>query len=121
MDVTFTKVSGCRYRDCALVHGRRGDVEHLIVDHGCVVGNATREAIIDNRRIAGLSAGVFAELVAEVGPLWPERHQATLVSRPRKRAVGAGAKHRLVFVDRLLATLVETGAGGGSVWAPAAC
>ncbi|MEU6987274.1 transposase family protein [Streptomyces sp. NPDC046324] len=25
----------------------------------------------------------------------------------RKRAVGAGAKHRLVFVDRLLATLVH--------------
>ncbi|MGG7569368.1 helix-turn-helix domain-containing protein [Streptomyces sirii] len=29
------------------------------------------------------------------------------MSRPRKRAVGAGAKHRLVFVDRLLATLVH--------------
>ncbi|MFF9811665.1 transposase family protein [Streptomyces coeruleorubidus] len=27
--------------------------------------------------------------------------------RPRKRAVGAGAKHRLVFVDRLLVTLVH--------------
>ncbi|MGJ3558091.1 helix-turn-helix domain-containing protein [Streptomyces sp. INA 01156] len=28
-------------------------------------------------------------------------------SWPRKRAVGAGAKHRLVFVDRLLATLMH--------------
>ncbi|MFE3866159.1 transposase family protein [Streptomyces goshikiensis] len=28
-------------------------------------------------------------------------------SRPRERAVGAGAKHRLVFIDRLLATLVH--------------
>ncbi len=51
--------------------------------------------------------GVFAKLVAEIGPLWHERHQAGLASRPRRRAVGAGAKHRLVFVDRLLATLVN--------------
>lgn len=67
----------------------------------------TRTAIISDRRITGLSAAVIAELVAEVGPLWHERHQARLASRPRKRAVGAGAKHRLVFVDRLLATLVH--------------
>ncbi|MEU8470154.1 transposase family protein [Streptomyces sp. NPDC029006] len=33
--------------------------------------------------------------------------QAKLASRPRRRAVGAGAKHQLVFVDRLLATLVH--------------
>ncbi|MCD2469495.1 transposase [Streptomyces sp. MBT42] len=63
--------------------------------------------IISNRRITGLSADVIAELVAEVGPLWHERHQAKLTSRPRKRAVGAGAKRRLVFVDRLLAMLVH--------------
>ncbi|MFD8229116.1 transposase family protein [Streptomyces massasporeus] len=54
-----------------------------------------------------MSAAVIAELVAEVGPLWHERHQARLASRPRKRAVGAGAKHQMVFVDRLLATLVH--------------
>jgi hypothetical protein len=79
----------------------------LIVDHGRVVGNANRAVIISDRRITGLTADVIAELVAEVGPLWHERHQARLVSRQRKRAVGAGAKHRLVFVDRLLATLVH--------------
>lgn len=50
---------------------------------------------------------MIAELVAEVGPLWHERHQAGLASRPRKRAGVAGAKHRLVFIDRLLATLVH--------------
>ncbi|MEU5373910.1 transposase family protein [Streptomyces sp. NPDC005951] len=66
----------------------------------------TRTAIISDRRITGLSAAVIAELVAEVGPLWHERH-ARLASRPRKRAVGAGAKHRLVFVDRMLPTLVH--------------
>ncbi|WP_324605059.1 transposase family protein [Streptomyces sp. NRRL S-1022] len=71
------------------------------------MGNASRAAIISDRRITGLSAEVIAELVAEVGPLWHARHQAKLASRPRKRAVGAGAKHRLVFVDRLLATLVH--------------
>ncbi|MFD5478761.1 helix-turn-helix domain-containing protein, partial [Streptomyces hawaiiensis] len=69
--------------------------------------NASRAAIISDRRITGLSADVIAELVVELDPLWHERHQARLASRPRKRAVGAGAKHRLVFVDRLLATLVH--------------
>ncbi|WP_240122020.1 transposase family protein [Streptomyces sp. MUM 2J] len=72
-----------------------------------MVGSAGRAAIISNRRITGLSADVIAELVTEIGPLWHERHHAKLVCRPRKRAVGAGAKHRLVFVDRLLATLVH--------------
>ncbi|WP_328432714.1 MULTISPECIES: transposase family protein [unclassified Streptomyces] len=71
------------------------------------MGNATRAVIISNRRITGLTADVIAELVAEIGPLWHERQQARLVSRQRKRAVGAGAKHQLVFVDRLLATLVH--------------
>ncbi len=50
---------------------------------------------------------MIAELVAEPGPLWHERHQVKLASRPRKRAMGAGAKHRLVFLDRPLATLVH--------------
>ena len=60
-----------------------------------------------NRRVTGLSTQVIADLVAEIGPLWQERHQARLVSRPRRRAVRAGAKHKLVFVDRLPATLVH--------------
>ncbi|MFF7127283.1 transposase family protein [Streptomyces sp. NPDC008240] len=72
-----------------------------------MVGNVSRASIISDRRITGLSPDVIAELVTDVGPLWHERHQARLASRARKRAVGAGAKHRLVFVDRLLATLVH--------------
>ncbi|MFG2539327.1 transposase family protein [Streptomyces sp. NPDC048511] len=71
------------------------------------MGNTTRTAIISDRRITGLSAAVITELVAEVKPLWHERHQARLAYRPRKRAVGAGAKHRMVLIDRLLATLVH--------------
>ncbi|MFK0132419.1 transposase family protein [Streptomyces rubiginosohelvolus] len=62
--------------------------------------------IISIRRITGLAVGVIAELVVEIGPLWQERHQARLTSRPRKRAVGAGAKPGWC-VDRLLATLVR--------------
>jgi hypothetical protein len=40
----------------------------LIVDHGRVVGNGTRAAIISDRRITGLSADMIAELVAQIGP-----------------------------------------------------
>ncbi|WP_189828577.1 transposase family protein [Streptomyces finlayi] len=72
-----------------------------------MVRNVGRAAIVSNRRITGLTADVIGELVVEVGPLWHARHQARLASRPRKRAAGAGAKHQLVFVDRLLATLVH--------------
>ncbi|MFE0420953.1 transposase family protein [Streptomyces sp. NPDC058953] len=72
-----------------------------------MVENASRAVIVSNRRITGLSADVIAELISEVGPLWHERHQVRLASKPRRRALGAGAKHRLVFVDRLLATLVH--------------
>ncbi|MFC9289371.1 transposase family protein, partial [Streptomyces sp. NPDC057052] len=50
---------------------------------------------------------MIAEVVEGIGPLWRERHQAGLAARPRQRAVDVGAKHRLVFVDRLLATLVH--------------
>ncbi|MDT0438683.1 MULTISPECIES: helix-turn-helix domain-containing protein [Streptomyces] len=71
------------------------------------MGDATRAVIISNRRITGLTADVIAELVTEIGPLWHERHQARLASRQRRRAVGADAKHRLVFVDRLLPTPVH--------------
>ncbi|MFI7241699.1 transposase family protein [Streptomyces qinglanensis] len=72
-----------------------------------VVGNRARAAIIGSQRITGLKPEAIAELLAEMGPLWHERHQAVLTARPRRRAVGAGAKHKLVFVDRLLATLVH--------------
>ncbi|WP_329598923.1 transposase [Streptomyces pseudovenezuelae] len=58
-------------------------------------------------RVTGLSPEVIADLIAEVGPLWHKQHQDRLTSRPRRRAVGAGAKHKFVFVDRLLATLVS--------------
>ncbi|MEV5176388.1 hypothetical protein AB0L10_36060 [Streptomyces flaveolus] len=61
-----------------------------------MVGNRSRAAIISDPRITGLSVEVIAELVAEMDPLWHEQHQAGFLSRPRKRAVGAGAKHRVL-------------------------
>ncbi|WP_369275898.1 transposase family protein [Streptomyces sp. R11] len=36
--------------------------------------------------------------------MWHKPHQARLTDRPRRRAVGAGAKHKFVSIDRLLAT-----------------
>ncbi|MFH8605393.1 transposase family protein [Streptomyces flaveolus] len=72
-----------------------------------MVGNQARAAIIRSQRITGLTPDAIAELIAKIGPLWHEQHQAVLTSRRRRRAVGAGAKHKLVFVDRLLATLIH--------------
>jgi hypothetical protein len=72
-----------------------------------MMGVGARELIVTEYRITGLSSVVIAELIAEVGPLWDEQHQARLAGRPRRRAVGAGAKHKFVFVNRLLATLVN--------------
>ncbi|WP_369167275.1 hypothetical protein AB5J49_05155 [Streptomyces sp. R28] len=72
-----------------------------------MVGTGARELIVAEYRVTGLSPDVIAELVAEVGALWHEQHQDRLTARPRWRAVGAGAKHKFVFVYRLLATLVS--------------
>lgn len=66
-----------------------------------------RAAVMGERRVTGLSDEVIGDLVAELGPVWQARQQARLSARTRQRALGAGAKHRLVFVDRLLATLVH--------------
>ena len=56
-----------------------------------------RAAAVADRRVTELSREVLAELVVELGPRW----------QARQRALGAGARHRLVLVDRLLATLVH--------------
>src|SRR3712207_706667 len=66
-----------------------------------------RAAAVTDRRVTGVSREVLAELVAALGPRWQARQDVRLADRPRKRAVGAGARYRLVFLDRLLATLVH--------------
>jgi hypothetical protein len=72
-----------------------------------MVGTGVREAIVGDRRITGLTPEVIAAITAEIGPIWEQQRIDRLVSRPRSRAVGAGAQYRLVFIDRLLATLVN--------------
>jgi hypothetical protein len=91
----------------------RGQPDALTVP-GCRTGQGrsvsrslARAAAVGNRRVTGLSREVLAELVAELGPRWQARQDARLADRPRRRAVGAGARYRLVFLDRLLATLVH--------------
>jgi len=66
-----------------------------------------RAAAVADRHVTGLSPQVLAELVAELGPRWQARQDARLADRPRRRAVGAGASYRLVFIDRLLVTLLH--------------
>ncbi|GAA2532224.1 hypothetical protein GCM10010423_29820 [Streptomyces levis] len=83
--------------------GRGSSLRWLV--EPCMVRAGVRELIVAEYRVTGLSPTVIAELIAEVGPLWHAQRQARLTARPRRRAVGAGAKHRFVFVDRLLATL----------------
>ena len=54
--------------------------------------------------------GHLAELVAELAPKWEARQESVLTERrrgERRRAAGAGPKHRLVFLDRVLVTLVK--------------
>ncbi|MBN6050728.1 transposase, partial [Nonomuraea sp. RK-328] len=63
--------------------------------------------MVNNRRVTALRVEVLADLVAEIGPLWDAQRQAGLLARPRRRRIGAGARHKLVFVDRLLATLIH--------------
>ncbi len=65
-----------------------------------------RGAVLSRRRVTGLSTEVIAGLVAEVGPVWQARQAARRAGRVRARAPGTGAKYRLVFLDRLLVTLV---------------
>jgi hypothetical protein len=71
-----------------------------------MISRMDRSTVVGQRRVTGLSVEVIADLVAELGPVWQDRQQARLTARTRRRAVGAGARYRLVFVDRLLATLV---------------
>ena len=66
-----------------------------------------RAAAVTDRRVTGLSPQVLAELVVELGPRWQACRDARLADRPRRRAIGAGARHRLVSTDRGLATLVH--------------
>jgi hypothetical protein len=58
----------------------------------------------------GIQRRHFGELLEELAPRWELARESALEALrggPRKRAEGAGRKPKLVFVDRLLATLVQ--------------
>lgn len=60
--------------------------------------------------LCGVSRAHFSELLEELAPQWEATRESALCERRggvRRRAVGAGRKQRLVFTDRLLATLVR--------------
>ncbi|MFE7712135.1 transposase family protein [Streptomyces sp. NPDC057486] len=59
--------------------------------------------------LCGVSRAHFGELLEELAPKWEATRESALCERrggARRRAVGEGRKQRLVFPDRLLATLV---------------
>ncbi|MFE5896114.1 transposase family protein [Streptomyces sp. NPDC056488] len=67
-------------------------------------------AVLSHRLFTGLSSRHLACLIEELAVPWQagvegRRHAAR--GGARKRAAGAGARHRLVFVDRLAATLIH--------------
>jgi DDE superfamily endonuclease len=60
--------------------------------------------------LSGVSCAHFGELLEELAPKWEASRESALRERrggERRRAAGAGPKQRLVFVDRLLITLVH--------------
>ncbi|GGR65764.1 transposase [Streptomyces aurantiogriseus] len=67
-------------------------------------------AVLAHRLFTGISRRHLALLVEELAVPWQaavegRRHAAR--GGARKRAAGAGARHQLVFVDRLVATLIH--------------
>ncbi|MET9921566.1 transposase family protein [Streptomyces sp. NPDC006435] len=66
--------------------------------------------VLAHQVFTGVSQGHLASLVEELADPWQavvegRRHEAR--GGARKREAGAGARHRLVFVDRLVATLIH--------------
>ncbi|MCX5317208.1 transposase [Streptomyces sp. NBC_00154] len=60
--------------------------------------------------LSGVPRAHFGELLKELAPRWQAARESALHERrggDRRRAAGAGPKQRLVFVDRLLVTLVH--------------
>ncbi|MEW1914512.1 transposase family protein [Kitasatospora sp. NPDC085895] len=67
-------------------------------------------AVLGHRVLTGVSRGHLAELIAELASPWQavvEGRRHAIRGGVRRRAAGAGAKHRLVFTDRVIATLIH--------------
>lgn len=78
-----------------------------------VMTNQTRAAM-SHPAFCGISGLHLGELAAELGPRWEARCESGRHERregSRLREAGAGPKYGLVFVDRLLVTLVHLRTG----------
>ncbi len=67
-------------------------------------------AVLGHRMLTGVSRRHLTELIAELALPWQavvEGRRHTIRGGVRRRAAGAGAKHRLVFTDRVVATLIH--------------
>ncbi|MFD8897604.1 transposase family protein [Streptomyces ardesiacus] len=71
---------------------------------------AWARAACSHPALSGVSRAHFGDLLEELAPRWEAARESALRQRRgqnRRRAAGAGPKRRLVFVDRLLVTLVH--------------
>jgi hypothetical protein len=59
--------------------------------------------------VCGISREHLGELIVELAPEWEAQQQSALTERRRgrRRAAGAGPKHRLVFLDRVQVMLMR--------------
>jgi hypothetical protein len=67
-------------------------------------------AVLSHRMLTGISRRHLADLVVELTAPWQavvEGRRDAARGGARQRAAGAGARHRLVFVDRVAATLIH--------------
>ncbi|MEU8530831.1 transposase family protein [Streptomyces sp. NPDC048629] len=73
------------------------------------VKSSARTAL-SHQALSGVSRQHLAELVAVLAPVWEVQRESALRERrggDRGREAGAGPKHRLMFVDRVLVTLAH--------------
>ncbi|MEW1914827.1 IS5/IS1182 family transposase, partial [Kitasatospora sp. NPDC085895] len=67
-------------------------------------------AVLGHRVLTGVSRRHLTDLIVELAAPWQpvvEGRRHTVRGGARRRAAGAGAKHRLVFTDRVVATLIH--------------
>ena len=78
--------------------------------HDPAVTIKVNRAVLAHPRLTGISQHHLSALVEELARPWEmavEDHRDRVRGGVRKRTAGAGARHRLVFVDRLVATLIH--------------
>lgn len=82
----------------------------IVAGHAVLVRGMADRSVLSHPLFTGISVAHLSSLVAELARPWVvgvegRRFQAR--GGARKRAPGAGARHQLVFLDRLVATLIH--------------